>query len=187
MVEKRTETRVTTETVEVYVCPSCGQQYDRAQMVNVGLGYSTADDAETSAEAVSMLCRNCADSVFGYDGPTGSVPDDRVRNLSDERAESADAGRWWIGIVAATVLWIVFWAMPIPEQSGPFQGVWLLALFVAWGLLPVATYYDVREVRRESDWEPNALFWVGVSLIWLVNVPVAGAYLLRRRQKVGRP
>ena len=93
MVKKKSEERVksttkkktieveqpelTTETVEIYICPNCEQEYEIEEMVNIGLGLrqfdNTTDDDWYDIEESSMLCQNCAESIFGYQGRVGKI------------------------------------------------------------------------------------------------------------------
>jgi hypothetical protein len=59
--------------------------------------------------------------------------------------------------------------------------VFLLLLFVAFVLLPVAFYRDCRAVRRtDADWQPTTWFYVVVG--YLFTLPVGAYYLYKRSQ-----
>ncbi|WP_138004621.1 hypothetical protein [Halalkalirubrum salinum] len=82
MVDRTTETRVTTETVDRYVCPNCEQKYDEKEMVSIGLGISRETKQSvrlpvnknvTRCSEISAICENCSENIFDYNGENGDL------------------------------------------------------------------------------------------------------------------
>ncbi len=68
------EPKVTTEEVDLYVCPSCEEEYREDEMVRVGLGLEKhyfGDEPDYSE--ISSMCQYCTSAIFDYDGKTGEI------------------------------------------------------------------------------------------------------------------
>jgi len=89
MVEKTTKTRVTTETVDLYVCPSCEQEYEPTEMLNMGLGTERSEAGSyASFEEMNMICENCAKSIFDYSG-SGNTTTQKIKS-EDNKSKNYD-------------------------------------------------------------------------------------------------
>lgn len=63
-------------------------------------------------------------------------------------------------------------------------GDWTISLLLLTSLaLPLAVGYDATRVRGEVEWDPVVPLWVVGAFVPFFNVPVATAYLFRRREK----
>lgn len=180
MVETTQETRVTTETVDLYICPSCDQRYEKAAMVSVGFGVVTREDESTgSFEKISMLCENCTQSLFDYEGAHGTVPEHELESLGAPDPPSDAPNRGLYGIAAAwfafgSSFFVLSGGTPIMEYIG--GGL----LFLSWIAIPLTILYDIDLVSATGEWDPNEYVWVGASMVFFLNVFVVVAYLVRR-------
>lgn len=189
MVERRRETRVTTERVDLFVCPSCKQRYEDEQMVCATLGAEVAEDgSEASYSEVTALCENCANSVFGYTGPKGSVPtaEELERGAPDDEQDGSRLG--WKSIVATAMVHPVgLFAGSGAEDAGLFllEDAFSAVFFLSWLLVPALVYWDMQYVSRNSAWKPSLLWLLPLS-VWFLNVPVALFYIARRNDALQR-
>lgn len=94
--------------------------------------------------------------------------------------------KWWYGIALSLACWlfasVVTWEVEFGTTASANLGG--LILF-AWVLMPIATYLDIRHVRKQGEWQPRAWFWVLTSLLWVVNIFTGFSYLARRYRYVG--
>jgi len=67
------ETNVETVEEQEFRCPVCEQWFAEAEMVSVGLGVGDNDEmvGHRAYHDEDQLCGGCAESLFGYDGPSG--------------------------------------------------------------------------------------------------------------------
>lgn len=102
---------------------------------------------------------------------------------------STDRGlglQWWHVVAAATGAWALLVATAgVEELVGAqlYDAIITLAL-LAWPLLPVAMYLDLRSLRGRVAWEPATKSWLSAALVPIANVPVGLAYCVRRRYAV---
>ena len=71
--------------------------------------------------------------------------------------------------------------MGVVLVANPNGGLILLVLT----MLPLATYFDLKDVREASDWEPHRFVWPLLAAIWIINVPASVLYLYRRVRALG--
>lgn len=189
MVERRQETRVTTERVDLFVCPNCKQRYEDEQMVCATLGAEVAEDGdEASYSEVTALCENCADSVFGYTGPKGSVPtaEELERGVPDDERDESRLG--WKAIVATAMVHPVgLFVGSGAEDAGQvlLGDAFFAVFFLSWLLVPALVYRDMQYVSRNSAWKPS-LLWLLPLFVWILNVPAALFYVARRNDALRR-
>jgi len=91
--------------------------------------------------------------------------------------QHASSGRWQYGIVFGLVLWILV-LVGFQWLSDP---VWWAIFMLATVMLPVSTFFDTTYVQKRTSWSPNSLIWTVAMLPWLINIPLAIAYLFKRR------
>lgn len=138
-----------------------------------------------------------------------------------EPASGTIESRWWYWILAYPIglflgaplvaLLAIFVGVPLVAFAADLQGdpsvAWLfialvagvifigllfvlLAIFV---MLPVALYFDAREIRDASiDWKPDPLVYALIAALQFLVTPLVGLivsvyYLYRRHDAIGRP
>lgn len=71
---ERVEADVSTVEVIEFQCVNCRQWFeDESRVIPVALNAEMGDPVD--AEEVANLCSNCAEAIFGYDGPTDGILD----------------------------------------------------------------------------------------------------------------
>lgn len=174
-----------------------GQAYDLAERLNVKL-----INGDTLAELVGE--HDALDLVDEYlefvttvehedtsEHPNQGIADDDVkrqnpaattRGAVSEADTATQPGSvtstlWEKVIIAAIPGWIIaFFGVEVLPTA-----LWGILFFVVWLGLPVALYFDARQVRESTDWPQYWWAYVLTSLIWLLAVVPAGLYLWRRR------
>lgn len=145
--------------------------------------------------------------------------------------DESNPSRWWFGVTIVplyTAVSLVFyyavlplykWAIhnqaSVPDTVGSvlvlLYSVSIFTVFIGSYLapltLPVSLYFDARAIERSAcSWNPNAVFWGGISLVqlgawgnpspgsgwsselvYVFTVPLALYYLYVRHQYVGTP
>ncbi len=101
-------------------------------------------------------------------------------STADAAAESGAI--WYYCIWLAVAGWVLVWYGV--ESFG--DGVWGTLFFGSWILLPAAIYLDATRNLDEDDWPRYPWLYAVASVAWLMNFPVAGYYLWRRRTVVRR-
>ncbi|WP_247001089.1 zinc ribbon domain-containing protein [Halosolutus gelatinilyticus] len=115
---------------------------------------------------------------------TSSPPSASVKH-DPSQYETTVSDTWYYGIAAGAGLWILLLA--IASATGSESAFLGLIVLVAWVLIPVATYFDAKYVRANSQWNPNTVVWCIAGAIWLINIVSAAAYLYRRHEALGEP
>jgi hypothetical protein len=98
---------------------------------------------------------------------------------ADEESVELDAPpshRWYYGILAGFGVVLAAGAL----GATGFESIAGAGLLVAVVLLPVATYFDVRLVRAETEWNPVTGWWVLGALILPLSPVVVPVYLIKR-------
>jgi hypothetical protein len=131
-----------------------------------------------------VFCRSCGEPIKSA---AEICPHCGVRN-SRGAGGSATGGReytttvssrWWLGVVAGSLLWAVALALRGDVAS-------LTAL--AWVVVPLSIYMDAKYVRANSQWRPGMLAYLGTTILLAPLAPLAGAfYLFRRHKLLGTP
>ena len=91
---------------------------------------------------------------------------------------------WYYGVIIGLGLWIMVFIAASADTGGAVIG--LLAL-LAWILLPIAAFFDMKYIRSNSEWNPNSIVWVIAMIIWLFNIVAAAVYLYRRHEVLDVP
>lgn len=89
--------------------------------------------------------------------------------------------QWFYGVIACLFIWVLVFGLAGANLGGALTGLLLIAVWVG---LPASVYYDSHYVRTNSDWNPVAVLWCLGATVPLLNIPVIGLYLLRRRDNV---
>lgn len=155
-----------------------------------------------SKAADEVFCRSCGDPIKEE---AEICPECGVRNEKAGRSSSASASTpttakhdpslyettvsetWYYGIAAGVALWVLLFVISGAGNSGSLETIVGLLALIAWVLIPVATYFDAKYVRANSQWNPNTVVWCIAGAIWLVNIFSAAFYLYRRHETVGEP
>lgn len=124
------------------------------------------------------ICPHCGVRNEGAKGPRRSSHD-------PTQFETTVSENWWYGIVAGTILWVLFILLS-DFLSGSGTGMGFI-VFLAWIGLPIAAYFDMEYVRANSEWNPNTIIWIILFVIWLVNIIAGIVYLYRRHEVLGVP
>lgn len=137
-----------------------------------------------------MYCSSCGEIIKEE---AEICPECGVRNksgTSNQKHDPSDfdttvSGKWWYGVAAGTLFWIVFVATStlMPESWSP-GAIWGLALIAGWFITPISAYFDSQYVRANSSWNPDSAIWVILLLIWIVNIPAGIVYLVRRQESM---
>jgi len=186
MVEKTQETRVTTETVDLYVCPSCEQGYEKDEMVNVGLGaVKSKGESTASFEEISMMCENCTNSIFKYQGEKGSIPDTYISELDRKEKSESNIHNIWASIIAVgAMIHFLGWAMAI-SSGGDMTRLVFFTILVSWIAIPIATFLDLQQIFSKSEWDSKWGYLYGIgSIIWIINLFVVLIYFGVRYKKL---
>lgn len=98
--------------------------------------------------------------------------------------------RWALIAGLSVAVWALVLLAPVDysvaDPGTPGIGTPAVELFlVTWFLVPISIYCDCQYVREQGGWNPSLPLWVGASLVWLLNVFVVIAYLIRRDATVG--
>lgn len=59
--------------------------------------------------------------------------------------------------------------------------------FIAWIVMPVAIYDDIKFARAKSDWKPHRWLYVSAALVPLIAVIAGMSYLFQRHRYLGVP
>ena len=95
---------------------------------------------------------------------------------------------WWIGIGISCVLWVLPIYLVMVGAPSRVTGIAILyGWFIAWILMPVSIYDDIKHVRRLSNWEPNRRLYVAVSIIPFIATGAGTLYLYNRHKYLGTP
>lgn len=134
------------------------------------------------------LCPECGvrnDSATGV----GSQPaSSRSTPAHDPAAfETTVSDSWYYAVASGIGLWVVGLAVFSGNPSGIIEDIGGFSILVGWVLLPVSVYYDTEYVRANSRWNPNAVIWVVLMVIWFVNLVAGVVYLYRRHEALGVP
>lgn len=102
--------------------------------------------------------------------------------------ETTVSDSWWYGVLGGAILWLIvlIGVSSVPE-GGPLSGFFGLLALIAWAIMPLGVYYDMKYVRANSKWNPNTVVWIVGMLIWIVNIVAGVVYLYRRHETVGEP
>jgi len=185
MVEKTEKTRVTTETVDVYICPSCNQKYEIHEMVNIGLGTNKSKGRDdVYFENVSMMCENCADSIFDYDTEEGNITNDEI--IYEELQEKYNNRKKidvWLGILILSVV-THFTGWLIGIINGDVNNLSFSMIMISWISLPIALLADMFSSNHSPD---SSMRFAKIALIlgsfvWLLNIFTAILYIFIRNK-----
>jgi len=185
MVEKTSETRVTTETIDLYVCPSCQQGYEPDEMVNLGLGATKLDrESYASVEEITMLCRNCSESIFEYEGDAGSVPEKDIELSKRSATTSSTHNRWVALLGVGAIFHLLAWILSFAYVDSPIFDWAFGLMMVSWVVIPAFLYLDIQHIENNSDWEPRKILLAMGSVLWFVNIFTVFLYLATRHEKL---
>lgn len=93
---------------------------------------------------------------------------------------------WWIGVVISCLLWVLPLYLLMFGAPGSIVGITIqFGWFVAWIVMPVAIYDDIKHIRGLSEWDPDWRPYVVVALIPIVAAVSGAVYLYRRYEFVG--
>jgi len=101
--------------------------------------------------------------------------------------ETTVSNNWWYGVLAGTGLWIFVLIFASFEPTGGLSALLGFLALIAWGLMPVAIFFDAKYVRANSQWNPNSALYIVGSLIWVVNIITGAVYVYRRHESLGEP
>lgn len=111
--------------------------------------------------------------LYGEEVPLERVDHHYVLQIFQE---SADYPSWWVyGVLAGLISWIGIWLLP---QNLDIGGL----IIVTWVLLPIFTYFDIKYVSANGEWNPHQLLWPILMCIWILNIPVGLLYLYKRQR-----
>lgn len=175
------------------LCPECGVRNTAAGAAgsNAWTGGSGTPEPAGTGTGVGGSTRPVEG---GKPGKSGAVADRNTGAGVDEgtasrgaRGDTVVSDSWWYGVALCLGLWIVLLVW-ISTELGPIaSAVAGVLLIFAWMGLPFAAYYDMKYVRHNSEWQPNAGLWVVGLLVWVLNIVLAAIYLYRRREVLGVP
>lgn len=133
------------------------------------------------------LCPNCG--VRNREATTGDgTPAVRSPTHDPSEYRTTVSENWYYAVAGSVVGWtLVLLGSGAAPDGGVLETLLGLAVFVAWAAMPVGMYYDRSYLQANTGWNPNALVWVGLSLVPLVNLPLGVVYLYRRHEVVGAP
>lgn len=174
-------------TMEHVYCRSCGDRIRREAEICPGCGVRNplADAGGSAGGGHGGTGPDGPGGAGGGGPPPGGGPAGGQGGTPAQAGEAAPghdpaeyttsvSGNWVWGVAASLGLWVLVFALP---AEGGLAG---LALLVAWGLMPVAVYFDAQWVRANTHWDPNTAVWGLGALVPLVNVLVGLVYLFRR-------
>lgn len=140
----------------------------------------TAIDGGT-ANAFSERATDPARSPANSEGDSvGTLGDQPLQNVEEDREwhiyTAYGIGAWFVLLFAAGVIS----GVAILE---PLFSLLSLVWFGVTCAIPVMLYLDMRFVRRQTDWHPSALWYIGAGLFFpYVALPL---YYYRRRKHIG--
>ena len=106
-----------------------------------------------------------------------------AHNVSTDRGLSIQP---WYGVAAGAAIWALFMASTDQEAllgGQVYDAITLLGL-LAWPLIPVSMYLDLRRIGGRIAWNPATKSWLLVASVPVANVPAGAAYCLRRNYAV---
>ena len=115
--------------------------------------------------------------IAGEEVPLEHVGGQYVLDLPATPVATDHSPYWVWGIAAGLALWIIIWLFVDLIGGG--------VIILAWILLPVLTYFDMRYVDATSDWDPNRYLWPLLAAIWIINIPARLFYIYKRVQALG--
>lgn len=150
-----------------------------------------------------VFCRSCGEAIKEK---AEICPECGVRNIAQSSSSPSRGSRtsktaghdpsnyqttvsdsWHYGIIGGVIAWVVLLLLTTVNPTGAFEVIFGLIVLVAWIGLPIATYFDMKYVRANSQWNPNTIIWIIAMAIWLINIVSGAVYLYRRHETVGEP
>ena len=140
------------------------------------------------------LCPNCGvrnhEATSAPPSGTGSGSGSET-DATTPRATSADetsvSESWYVAVVAGIGLSVLGIAFSSGEPTSVLGSLGGFAFLAGWFLLPLGVYQDAKYVSANSGWDPEAVVWVVLALLWFVNVVAGAVYLYRRHEVLGVP
>jgi len=119
MVKKTQETRVTTETIELFICPVCEQKYEQGDLLRAEI-----DRKEEPLE--TLICLTCAEALFDYDGE--STPENtwvkKEKTTDDDVNVEMVAGAFIAGFILSSTFLLPY----------PFNLIYAIGLLITFTL-----------------------------------------------------
>lgn len=166
------------------MCPECGvpNEYSKQQGRKNNIQQETyrrstngtPSQRQQYTQGVEQSLTNAIDSLLS--------PEQSEHNPSEY--QTSVTGNWHYGVGASVILWIT--ALFLSEIVSSISAI---ALLTAWVLMPISIYYDREILRATTNWNPNLIGWIILSIVPLINIVAGAIYLFRRynTQKVSRP
>lgn len=108
--------------------------------------------------------------------------------MSIQKFQSRLQGNWWIIIYGTCFLWVLpISLLMVGAPSSVIQQTAIYGWFIAWIVMPIALYDDIKFVRNTSSWEPKLWLYVVLALIPLIAVISGTVYLGRRHMVLDVP
>jgi len=165
------------------ICPECGvrNEYSEGQGVrNQSRQGTQRRSASGSSSQAHQDIQRAGQSIEGF---FDSLFSSEQIEHDPSQYQTTVSGIWYYGVAISVVFWIIALAL-----SDLAEAVSILGL-IAWILMPVSIYYDRDFLRATTDWSPNVIGWIVLSLIPLFNIVGGVVYLFRRynTQQVSLP
>jgi len=128
-----------------------------------------------------MLCRNCSESIFEYEGDAGSVPEKDIElETRDESVQKLDIWIWKL-IGLSAILNISGFLVGGTVSNESFIADMGFSVFIlTWIAIPLLIYFDSSKVEKKTDWKPYKKTMTILSAIWIINIFVAIGYIIKR-------
>lgn len=97
-------------------------------------------------------------------------------------------GSWWLLVYVSCFLWVLPISLLILNISIEYTKLAVIyGWFIAWIIMPVAIYDDIKFVKAKSNWEPQKWRYLLPALVPFFAVIPGLVYLVQRRRYVGIP
>lgn len=158
----------------------CGKEVSAGDGVNF-VPHPVGEDVDTETEYERLeqvcLCNAC----LREGGNRNYALSDTVQS-----PESAGTTVWQNGVMLSGLLILIGPPLlvssvdPAITTINPIGWIALLWLLIGWVSMPLCGYYDIKQIKTNSNWEPRTLLWIIGMMAIFVNIAVAAVYSYRR-------
>lgn len=163
---------------EVY-CRSCGEPIKKKAEICPNCGVANEytepkrNDRQSVQNSSTPTSQQNSQKTLNSPSPSGNAATSSPPNEHDPSDFTTKiSGQWHYGVGASVALWILGFGMPDPVAG--------LSFLIAWGLMPVSIYFDSQWMRATTEWNPESIMWIVLSVIPLVNILAGIVYFFRR-------
>lgn len=150
---------------------------------------SCGEVIKTEAE----ICPKCgvknSKSTSTRTGSRGSPSNQSTTTTHDPSNYETTVGEnWYYAVAVPTVLSPLSFGVFMSQPSNSvISSIAMVTLLIGTFAPIIGLYFDRQYVRANSEWHPSRLWMVGFFFLYIVNFALAGFYLYRRYEVLGKP